>query len=103
MRKADDARLGRTISHSLRERENTCNGGDVDDLAASFLQHMRNRSLRREENSCQIDVDRLAPHLLAMIEEGANIADARIVDENVDRTEMLGRAVRHLPTARQAG
>src|SRR4051812_48680436 len=60
---------------------------DVDDMAASAGDHRRQRQLHPERDAADVDVE-LAPRPgVVLVQEGPDVQDARVVDEDVEWTE----------------
>ena len=74
----------RLADHSMQSRER-CH---VHDRAAALLEHDRNDDLRQRERAVEIRLHDFAPFALRHVVEKRVAADARVVDQCVDGTEV---------------
>ncbi len=73
----------------LNARQFALHRGDVDDAAALARDHSLRHRLRDVEHAVEIGAHQLAPGLLRIVFEHAAPLDAGVVDENLDRPEVL--------------
>ena len=65
-------------------------GRDIDNAARLLCAHRRQHGLRTEEGRFEIDRDRRVEIAFGQVIDATDDRDARIVDENVNRTERRG-------------
>src|SRR5439155_20231903 len=84
VRQADDGVLGRGIHRRIGRGSKTYDRGDVDDHAATALEHPRQHALGRVDDALQVRGDELVDLFLWHFVQRAAPADAGVVDEDVE-------------------
>src|SRR2546425_92922 len=86
----DDTRLGRLVGMALKAEDGLepGNRGDIQDRAASLLQHLGNCRANEAERALHEHVERLIPNVIGGLVEPPGMEQvARVVDENVEAAE----------------
>jgi hypothetical protein len=82
--KAHHPELGAHVDDLPRNRDQSGQRRDVDDVAAAARDHVRQRQLATGQHPVQVDLDRGADRLLGLFEERADRHHARVVDQHID-------------------
>jgi hypothetical protein len=85
---ADNGVLGRRVRGPSGGAELAGLRGDVDDMAAFARDHARECELHAEDDAVQVDVDHALRGQVVLVEEAADLHDACVVDEHVQRPEL---------------
>src|SRR6266571_2711107 len=86
----DDARLGRLVGMSLKAEDGLepTDRGDIQDRAASLLQHLGNRCANESERALHEHVKGLIPNVIGGLVEPRRVEQvARVVDQDVEASE----------------
>ena len=86
---ADDGVLGRRVSGDAGGPEPARLRGEVDDVPAVAGEHPREPQLHPEDHPVEVDVDGAPRGEVVLVEEAADRHDAGVVDEHVQRPELL--------------
>src|SRR5258708_36035691 len=78
-----------TLFHLAILAHLTVHRSDIDDAAPAALAHARKGRLGHVETTAQIGVHHLFPILIAHLHAGAIAGDAGVIDDDVDRAEIL--------------
>jgi drug/metabolite transporter (DMT)-like permease len=96
LRHADHAGLARAVGEHQRLPAATGLGSEVNDLAAApLLDHLPRRRLRAPEHALAVDVEHEVPILVRGLQEGNDLADPCIVDEDIESAEALDSRIDH--------
>ena len=104
LRQAHQSELGRGIGGGAHARHLRRYAADVDDPPAALALHDLHRLAGAQEDRRQVNVDHILPVLQSDLVYGAALEYPRIVDEQVDPSELLHRLpeqLQHLPLVRQ--
>ncbi len=71
-------------------------GGDVDDVAAVAGDHPLERELHAQDHAVQVDVDHPPRREVVLVDEAPDLHDPGVVDEHVDRAQLLFGSVEEL-------
>ncbi len=93
LREADDAGFGGGVVRLARVARGAHDGGNVDDRAALLAHHGHVRRLAEVERALQVRVDHVVPVRLPHAEQEPIPRDAGVVDEHVERSEVLRHCV----------
>src|SRR5258708_39020105 len=72
-------------------------------MAATALQEAVQRQLASEDHAAEVDVDHPLRGLVVLVDEAAELHDAGVVDEHVERPELGLRLVEELVERRAVG
>src|SRR5437762_10432586 len=89
LRKAEQAGLGGRVVGLPFVADQPHDAGDVDDAAPAALDHPARRELGEQERGLEVRIQHLVPVLLADPEQQVVLGEAGVVDEHVDRAEVL--------------
>ena len=89
----DDGVLGRRVRGAAGRAELAGLRGDVDDVSAIARDHALERELHAEDHAVQVDVDHPPRGQVVLVDEAPDLHDAGVVDEHVERPELLLGAV----------
>ena len=87
--KPDHAGLGRRHMGEFGPAADAEGAAHVDDLSALLLEHVRYDEPRAQEHPAQMDLDHAVPCLHRHVRELRGIEHTGVVDQNVDRAELL--------------
>ena len=89
-RQFDDRGLGDRIRRDLRPAVDTGMTGDVDDAAASPLDHARQYGSGADEDAMYVDLHRTQPFVRVDLPQWTNrTGDTGVVDQDIHRPELL--------------
>ena len=94
LREAEQAVLGRDVRGLARRGDKAMRRGDVDDPAPVVRAHARQHEARGVKRGGEVERDHRVPLLDGKFFDGCDVLDTRVVDEDIDATE-LARRVRH--------
>ena len=96
-RQAEDARLRRRVAGLAEAAERPCDRRHVDDPAPLALLHVRPDRLGAVEAAREVDAQVALPEVGVLVVELADVVErAGVVDQDVDRAELLDDAVDRL-------
>ena len=84
----DDAALGSRVHHLARGADAAGVRGDVDDPPAAPLDHPVQHGAGDGHGAAQVDRDDLVPGLFGRVHEKLDHVDARVVDQDVRRSQL---------------
>jgi hypothetical protein len=91
-----ETELRRRVVRASGQHLRRLNRPDVDDRRlALFANHAPAQHLRAEPRTAKVDVDETRPLLVGQLEEGNDRLDTGVVDQDVDRSELLPDTVDH--------
>ena len=101
-REPDEARLARRVAGLAPRADVRARGDDVDDASPATDHHAADDRLAAKKRPRQVHAQDLVPVGLFEEQERAVAGDAGIVDQDVDRAELLRRPSRRTPRPRSA-
>src|SRR5262249_24073333 len=83
----------RAVNRATSHAGETSNRGEVDDLAAPLLQHLRDHSLPTGERAFHVRLPSLIESLLSHFRDRSKRQNAGAVHQDVDTSELINRSL----------